>query len=84
MDGLKQKLMSRKLWVALVGIGVGIAAELGVEQSVAQEIGGLVLVALSVLAYVLGEAWTDTAHLPDTVANTEDDSTKVTETASAE
>ena len=88
MNELKQKLTSRKLWSMLVGAGIGIASLFGVEQNAAREIGGLVLVAVSVVAYILGEAWTDTAHmnatLMDAIADIDNAPTSASDTTDAE
>ena len=56
-----EKLKSRKLWVALLGVAVGIASAFGVEASEYAQIAGIVTTAASVLAYVLGEASIDAA-----------------------
>ena len=55
------KLKSRKLWVALLGVAVGIASAFGVDASEYAQIAGIVTTAASVLAYVLGEASIDAA-----------------------
>ena len=56
-----EKLKSRKLWVALLGVAVGIASAFGVDASEYAQIAGIVTTAASVLAYVLGEASIDAA-----------------------
>ena len=56
-----EKLKSRKLWVALLGVAVGIASAFGVDASEYAKIAGIVTSAASVLAYVLGEASIDAA-----------------------
>lgn len=63
-----EKLKSRKLWVALLGVAVGIASAFGVDASEYAQIAGIVTTAASVLAYVLGEASIDAA-----AARTRDD-----------
>lgn len=56
-----EKLKSRKLWVALLGVAVGIASSFGVEASEYAQIAGIITSALSVAAYVIGEASIDAA-----------------------
>ena len=56
-----EKLKSRKLWVALLGVAVGIASAFGVDASEYAQIAGIVTSAASVRAYVLGEASIDAA-----------------------
>jgi len=55
----KQKLTSRKLWVALIGLAVGIAIASGADPDTAREIGGMVLSGLSVLGYLLVQGAVD-------------------------
>lgn len=55
----KQKLSSRKLWIAIVGIVVGLAATFGIEDNDYAEIAGIVTSAISVFAYIFGEAKAD-------------------------
>ncbi len=56
-----EKLKSRKLWVALLGVAVGIAAVFGVDVSEYEQIAGIVASAASVVAYIIGEAKIDAA-----------------------
>jgi len=61
MQKLIQKLTSRKLWTAVVGIVVGIAAAFGLPENEWAQIAGIVTSALSVVSYVTGEARIDAA-----------------------
>ncbi len=65
-----RKLTSRKLWVALVGVVVGLAAAFGIEGNEYAEVAGVVTAAASVVTYVFGEAKVDAAH-PGTTGKTE-------------
>lgn len=56
------KLKSRKLWAALVGVVVGLAAAFGIEGNDYAEVAGIVTSAVSVVAYIFGEAAVDAAH----------------------
>ena len=59
------KLKSRKLWVTLIGIIIGVAMAFGVEGSEYAEIAGTVSGAITALgaivAYISGEAKIDAA-----------------------
>lgn len=61
MQTLLRKLSSRKLWVALVGVVVGLAAAFGIEGSEYTEIAGIVTAAASVVSYIIGESRVDAA-----------------------
>ncbi|MBQ8747364.1 MAG: hypothetical protein IJZ08_05790 [Clostridia bacterium] len=63
MEKLKQKLSSRKLWVAIVGIVIGLAAAFGIEENDYAQIAGMVTSAVSVIGYIFGEAKIDAARL---------------------
>ncbi len=56
-----EKLNSRKLWVALVGVVVGLATAFGIDGGEYTEIAGIVTSAVSVVAYIFGEAAVDAA-----------------------
>lgn len=68
MDTLFQKLSSRKLWAAIAGIAIGLAAAFGIEENDYAQIAGVVTSAVSVIGYIFGEAKVDTARL---TANTD-------------
>lgn len=59
------KLASRKLWVSLIGVIIGVAMAFGVEGSEYTEIAGLVsgsiTAVLSIISYISGEAKIDAA-----------------------
>lgn len=62
MNTLKQKLTSRKLWAAIVGVIVGLAAAFGIESSEYAQVAGIVTSAVSVAAYIFGESSVDAAR----------------------
>lgn len=57
----KKKLSSRKLWAAIVGVVVGLATAFGLDESEWVQIAGVVTSAVSVVAYIFGEAKIDAA-----------------------
>lgn len=61
MNTILRKLSSRKLWVAIVGVVVGLAAAFGIEGGEYTEIAGIVTAAASVVSYIIGESRVDAA-----------------------
>ena len=59
----KQKLSSRKLWAALVGVVVGVAMAFGMDESEWTEVAGIITSLGSVVAYIFGEAKVDAARI---------------------
>ena len=59
----KQKLTSRKLWTAVVGVVVGLAAAFGLDQNEYAQIAGIITSLVSVVAYIFGEAKVDAARI---------------------
>lgn len=57
-----QKLTSRKLWAALIGVIVGLAAAFGIEENEYAQIVGVVGSVVSVVSYIFGEASVDAAR----------------------
>lgn len=58
----KQKLTSRKLWAALVGVIVGLAAAFGIEENEYAQIVGVVGSIVSAVSYIFGESAVDAAR----------------------
>lgn len=56
-----EKLKSRKLWAALVGVIVGLAAAFGIDSGEYTEIAGIVTSAVSIVAYIFAEGAVDAA-----------------------
>lgn len=56
-----QKLTSRKLWTAIVGIIVGLAAAFGLEENEWAQMAGVVGSIVSGITYILAEAKVDAA-----------------------
>ena len=61
MNTLKQKLMSRKMWTAIVGIVVGLAAAFGMDENEWAQMAGVVGSIVSGIVYILAEAKVDAA-----------------------
>lgn len=57
----KRKLTSRKLWMAIIGFVTGLLTYLGVGTEKSEQIGSLILMGASVLAYIIGEGLADAA-----------------------
>lgn len=55
------KLKSRKLWAAVVGVIVGLAAAFGIDGSEYAEVAGIVTSAVSVMSYIFAEGAVDAA-----------------------
>lgn len=68
----KRKLGSRKFWVAIVGLVTGLLLLFGVDKTQTEQIGGIILTAGTIVAYILGEAITDTSDNITIVEGTED------------
>ena len=81
----KKKLTSRKLWAALVGVVVGLAAAFGLDESEWTQIAGVVGSIVSIVAYIFGEAKIDAAASAPVVlpANIESGKTEKDEDESA-
>ena len=65
-----QKLTSRKLWMAIAGVAVGIATILGVEGSDVSTVAGAVTSIASIITYIVTEGKIDAAavgKIKDTV-----------------
>lgn len=61
MQTLLRKLSSRKLWIAVVGIVVGLATTFGITESDYNEVVGMVTTVASVVGYLFAESRVDAA-----------------------
>ena len=68
----KQKLSSRKLWAAVVGVIVGLAAAFGIEENDYAQIVGVVGSVVSVVGYIFGESAVDAAREKNSTEETQE------------
>ena len=61
-ETLIRKLSSRKLWVAMVGVVVGLATTFGITENDYAQVVGVVGSVASVLGYIFGESTVDAAR----------------------
>ena len=71
----KQKLTSRKLWLAVAGLVVGILALFGVNANMTQQVSGVIMALGSVVAYIVGEGLIDAAAAGGNGSSGSDDGT---------
>ena len=55
----KEKLSSRKLWVAVAGFVGMMAVALGYTEEGAAKVAALIMAGASVVAYIVGQGWED-------------------------
>ena len=58
----KRKLTSRKFWVAVVALVSGLILAFGGKAETAETVGGCIMSAAAVIAYIVGEGLADAAH----------------------
>ena len=71
----KRKLTSRKLWTAIGSFVSMMILATGGTESTATQITALIMAGASVVAYIIGEGLTDSAHIETSV----DTSVEITE-----
>lgn len=59
----KRKLTSRKFWVAVAGLVSGLVLAFNGGEETANTVSSCILMAASVIGYVLGEGLTDAASI---------------------
>ena len=62
MNTFLRKISSRKLWTAIAGVVVGIAALFGANESDWASVAGVVGAVASCIAYIIGESKIDAAR----------------------
>ena len=63
MDTIKRKLTSRKLWVAIAGVIVGLAAIMGAGEADIAAVAGAITATASAVAYIVTEGRLDAAAI---------------------
>lgn len=71
MEILK-KLKSRKLWVAVIGVLMGVSMIFGVDPNVAETVSGAVVAVVSVVVYIITEGKIDAAAVGDAAQKVQD------------
>ena len=61
MINWKQKLTSRKFWLAVAGFISGLILALNGSQAAAETVSGCIMAGASVVAYIVGEGMSDAA-----------------------
>lgn len=72
MEMLKQKLSSRKLWAAIVGVLTGIAMIFGLDGEVIETVAGAVVTVGSIVAYISAEGKIDAERIKNAVDKVQD------------
>ena len=62
-----EKLLSRKLWMAIAGIATGIAMVLGVDGSEITSVAGGVVALISCITYIITEGKIDAESVKNTI-----------------
>lgn len=73
----KQKLTSRKFWVALIGFVTAILIAFGVDDLTIEQVVGLITAASTLVAYIIGEGIVDAARINNSTYIVEENSTNV-------
>lgn len=72
MTTLKQKLSSRKLWAAIVGVLMGIAMVFGLDGEIIETISGAIVTVGSIVAYIMAEGKIDAERVKDAANKVQD------------
>lgn len=71
----KQKLTSRKFWVAVITFVTSLILAFGVSESVATEVASVIMAGATMIAYIVGEGLVD-ANRTDTKTDDESEGDK--------
>lgn len=72
MENVTKKLSSRKLWLALAGVVVGVATILGVDAGDVSTVAGAIISVVSVVTYIVTEGRIDAAAVGDAAGKVQD------------
>lgn len=67
MGNIIQKLTSRKLWMAIAGIAMGISMSLGVDATEITSVAGGVVVLISCVSFMIVEGKIDAERVKNTI-----------------
>ena len=67
-----EKLMSRKLWMAIAGVATGIAMALGVDAGEIGTVAGAVTALVSVVTYIMVEGKIDAEGVKNAIVITQE------------
>ena len=59
MKNWKQKLTSRKFWIAVVGFVTPLLLAFGVAEETTTQVASIIMAGASAVAYVIGEGFVD-------------------------
>lgn len=65
MRSWKDKLTSRKFWAAVVGVILSVMVIFGYSEEEKTKVTGLITACGTLIAYIVGEGLTDSAHIED-------------------
>lgn len=68
----KEKLSSRKLWVAVIGIDTGIVMYFGGSTEEITKVSGAVVSVISIVFYIIAEGKVDVERLRNSIKSLED------------
>lgn len=71
MSNFIRKITSRKLWLAVAGVAIGIATALGVESTDITAVAGAVTALVSVVTYIVVEGRIDAESVKTAVESTQ-------------
>lgn len=62
MKNWKQKLTSRKFWVAVVGFVTPTLLAYGIAQETVTQVAGIIMAGATLIAYIIGEGLVDASR----------------------
>lgn len=62
MKNWKQKLTSRKFWVAVIGFVTPTLLAYGVAQETVTQVAGIIMAGATLIAYIIGEGLVDASR----------------------
>jgi len=61
----KDKLTSRKFWMAVVGVVISVMVAFGADDNTQEKTVGVITASATLIAYIVGEGLTDASHKDD-------------------